>query len=83
MAFLDNLQAPLLVAISFVVAFVVHGRIQRRSTLPGPFRWPIIGNALSLPSVYHWLTLSKMTETYGERANLSAETKSNQYLAGI
>lgn len=32
---------------------------------PGPKPWPLIGNALQIPSTLQWLTYAKWAETYG------------------
>lgn len=32
---------------------------KRRSMPSGPFRWPLIGNALQVPQVHPWLTYSR------------------------
>lgn len=32
---------------------------------PGPRPWPLIGNALQIPTTFQWLTFAKWAETYG------------------
>lgn len=32
---------------------------------PGPFRWPILGNALQIPQTHTWLTYTKWAKLYG------------------
>ncbi|TFY60461.1 hypothetical protein EVG20_g7406 [Dentipellis fragilis] len=53
--------------ICLFLAFVVRGSVQRRRGYPpGPLGWPIIGNALQLPSRKHWLKFDEWSKKYGD-----------------
>ncbi|KAA1478712.1 cytochrome P450 [Dentipellis sp. KUC8613] len=53
--------------ICLFLAFVVRGSVQRRRAYPpGPPGWPIVGNALQLPSRKHWLKFDEWSKKYGD-----------------
>ena len=54
-------------ALSTLTVFVVYwmnGRRQRRNLPPGPKKYPLIGNLLSMPSTLEWETFAKWGHEY-------------------
>lgn len=49
------------------IALFIYRTIKERNTLPGPPRWPIIGNAHYMPRKTHWKTFSAWKKKYGEQ----------------
>ncbi|KAF9262832.1 cytochrome P450 [Marasmius fiardii PR-910] len=54
--------------VTVLVAWILHRRWSRRNPgrrLPGPTRWPLIGNTLSVPKPYLWTWHSQLSKIYG------------------
>jgi hypothetical protein len=51
------------VAVALGLYYVLIAR--RRSTLPGPRGYPIVGNIFDLPKSYAWLHYAKFKDLYG------------------
>lgn len=58
-----NLNAVVLISVFCLTAVVLFRR--RSLSPPGPRGWPIIGNALNLPSSKYWLTYDRWAKKYG------------------
>jgi hypothetical protein len=51
--------------VAVVLGFYYALIARRRSTLPGPRGYPIIGNVFELPKSYTWLHYAKFKDLYG------------------
>ena len=60
---LSALDVAALVSLAGLTAIVL---LRKRSlSPPGPRGWPVIGNALNLPSSKYWLTYDRWAKKYG------------------
>ncbi|OSX56429.1 hypothetical protein POSPLADRAFT_1160025 [Postia placenta MAD-698-R-SB12] len=73
--FSTSYAALAVAVVMLLVSLLVHelsAYSKRRSMPPGPFRWPLIGNALQVPQVHPWLTCSRWARVYGDIFYLDA-----------
>nr|F1SYI7.1 RecName: Full=Cytochrome P450 monooxygenase 226 [Postia placenta Mad-698-R]BAK09531.1 cytochrome P450 [Postia placenta] len=73
--FATSYAALTVAAVTLLAALLVHelsAYSKRRSMPPGPFRWPLIGNALQMPQIHPWLTFSRWARVYGDIFYLDA-----------
>ncbi|OSX57811.1 hypothetical protein POSPLADRAFT_1155877 [Postia placenta MAD-698-R-SB12] len=73
--FAASYAALAVAAVTLLAALLVRelsAYSKRRSMPPGPFRWPLIGNALQMPQVHPWLTYSRWARVYGDILYLDA-----------
>jgi hypothetical protein len=56
---------------AFFVRYLLQRRTERRKALPpGPPGYPLIGNALEIPTSQEWLTYAKWGKQYGTTEQL-------------
>ena len=56
-------------ALLFILCVRLYVLRARKGALPpGPAGWPIIGNALDVPTLHGWKTFAKWGERWGEHA---------------
>ncbi|KAI9001296.1 cytochrome P450 [Trametes punicea] len=62
----------------FAILLVQHFRRKRRlgPLPPGPTGWPIIGNALDIPTSYQWITFANWGQRWGDILSVSFLGKS-------
>ena len=56
--------AFVLSTLTVFVAYWMNGQRQRRNLPPGPKKYPLIGNILSMPSTLEWETFAKWRKEY-------------------
>ncbi|KAH9942706.1 cytochrome P450 [Amylocystis lapponica] len=57
---------------SLVLALLFSRRRSQPPLPPGPSGWPIIGNALQMPTGHEWLTFARWSRQYGDVIYVSA-----------
>ena len=61
---LTQLDIALITLTVFVIYWVCYGQRQGRNLPPGPKKYPLIGNLLSMPSTLEWETFAKWGQKY-------------------
>ena len=50
--------------LTIFVVYCMNGQRQERNLPPGPKKYPLIGNLLSMPSTLQWETFAKWGQEY-------------------
>ena len=58
--------AFILSTLTFFIVYWINGQRQRQNLPPGPKKYPLIGNLLSMPSTLEWETFAKWGQEYSQ-----------------
>ena len=59
-----NQLAFVLITLTVFVVYWMNGQREKRNLPPGPKKYPLIGNLLSIPSTLEWETYAKWGREY-------------------